>query len=56
MMSGVLEVAPECGEPGREMGNAGEGKGASQDAEWGAKKLGDPLPGISIRSAKQDDN
>ncbi len=29
------------------MGDAGEGEGASEDAEQVAKKLGDPLPGLS---------
>ena len=33
-------------ESGGESGDAGEGKGASQDAEWAAKELGDPLPGL----------
>ena len=27
-------------------GNAGEGKGTSQDAKWAAEELGNPLPGL----------
>ena len=33
-------------ESGEESGNAGEGKGTSQDAKWVAEDLGDPLPGL----------
>jgi hypothetical protein len=40
------QVSPECGQSGGELGNAGEGEGASRDAEQVAKKLGDPLPGL----------
>ena len=34
------------GESGGELGVAGEGKGASRDAEWAAEELGDPLTGL----------
>ena len=33
-------------ESGGKLGNAGEGKGTSRDAEWAAKDLGDSLPGL----------
>jgi len=36
----------EHGQSGGEAGNAGEGKGASQDTTWLAEKLGDPLPSL----------
>ncbi len=31
---------------GGDEGDAGEGEGTSQDAEWAAEELGDPLPGL----------
>jgi hypothetical protein len=40
------QVSTECGQSCGEVGDAGKGEGASQDAEWAAKKVGDPLPGL----------
>jgi hypothetical protein len=40
------QMSGERHESGRESGNAGEGEGASQDAEWAAEDLGDSLPGL----------
>ncbi len=34
------QVSPECGDSGREVGDVGEGEGASRDAERVAKKWG----------------
>ena len=33
-------------ESGGESGDAGEGKGTSQDAKWAAEELGDPVTGV----------
>jgi hypothetical protein len=41
-----LPISGKRRESGGEWGNAGEGEGTSQNAEWAAEELGDPLPGL----------